>query len=33
MPTTSLAQQIIERIFAQRHNPGDDQVTFTRETT
>ena len=31
MPTTSLAQQIIERIFAQRHNPGDDQVTFTRD--
>lgn len=31
MPTTSLAQQIIEWIFAQRHNPGDDQVTFTRD--
>ncbi|MXW93898.1 MAG: endonuclease [Acidimicrobiaceae bacterium] len=31
MPTTSLAQQIIEWIFAQRHTPGDDQVTFTRD--
>ena len=31
MPTTSLAQQIIEWIFAQRHNPGDDQVPFTRD--
>lgn len=31
MPTTSLAQQIIEWIFAQHHNPGDDQVTFTRD--
>ena len=31
MSTASLAQQIIEWIFAQRHNPGDDQVTFTRD--
>ena len=31
MPTPSLAQQIIEWIFAQHHNPGDDQVTFTRD--
>jgi len=31
MSTASLAQQIIEWIFAQRHNPGDDHVTFTRD--
>ncbi len=31
MSTTSLAQQIIETIFAARHSPGDDQVTFTRD--
>ena len=31
MPTPSLAQQIIEWIFAEHHNPGDDQVTFTRD--
>ncbi len=31
MSTASLAQQIIEWIFAQSHNPGDDQVTFTRD--
>ena len=31
MSTTSLAQQIIEKIFDERHNPGDDQVTFTRD--
>ncbi len=31
MSTASLAQQIIEWIFARYHNPGDDQVTFTRD--
>ncbi len=31
MPTPSLAQEIIEWIFDQYHNPGDDQVTFTRD--
>ena len=31
MSTASLAQQIIEWIFAQRHNPGDGHVTFTRD--
>ena len=31
MSTASLAQKIIEWIFAQRHNRGDDQVTFTRD--
>ncbi len=31
MPTPSLAQEIIKWIFDQYHNPGDDQVTFTRD--
>ena len=31
MSTASLAQQIIEWIFAQHHNPSDDHVTFTRD--
>ena len=31
MPTTNLAQQLIERIFAARHSPGLQEVTFTRD--
>ena len=31
MPATSLAQQIIETIFAARHRPGLNEVTFTRD--
>ncbi len=31
MPTTSLAQQIIERIFSKKHAEGIEKVTFTRE--
>lgn len=31
MPTTNLAQQIIGRIFAARHTPGLQEVSFTRD--
>ena len=31
MPTTSLAQQIIERLFRALHSPGLQEVTFTRD--
>ena len=31
MSTASLAQQIIDKIFAARHRPGLQEVTFTRD--
>ena len=30
-PATSLAQRLIEKIFAERHRPGLQEVTFTRD--
>ncbi|MCQ3807862.1 MAG: hypothetical protein OXB92_11140 [Acidimicrobiaceae bacterium] len=31
MSKASLAQRIIERLFAERYSPGDEQVNFTRD--